>query len=169
MPPWDTAAVRQSAGVPPTAAQLATLRTETDIYRRILAAGGIVALGTDQPLVAVGLSLHLALRALHDGGLTPAETLRTATVMPARLFGLDADLGTVEQGKLADLTVVDGDPFTDFATLVRTTSVLVGGVPHTTEELVTAYEPTVRRTKAVEEDWLEVGRLMRMDGCCDAH
>ncbi|BBC38963.1 Tat pathway signal sequence domain protein [Streptomyces graminofaciens] len=169
MPPWDSASVRQSAGVPPTAAQLAALRTETDIYRRILAAGGIVALGTDQPLVAVGLSLHLALRALHDGGLTPAETLRTATVMPARLFGLDADLGTVEQGKLADLTVVDGDPFTDFATLVRTTSVLVGGVPHTTEELVTAYEPTVRRTKAVEEDWLEVGRLMRMDGCCDAH
>ncbi|QFR01956.1 amidohydrolase family protein [Streptomyces phaeolivaceus] len=172
MPPWDAALVRQGAGVPPTAAQLAALRTETDIYRRILAAGGIVALGTDQPLGPVGLFLHLALRALHEGGLTPAETLRTATVLPARLFGLDDDLGTVETGKLADLAVVDGDPFTDFTDLVRTVSVLRGGTPYTTEELVAAYRPAARRAKAAEteEDWLEIGRLMRQDGCChDGH
>ncbi|MDX3693962.1 amidohydrolase family protein [Streptomyces europaeiscabiei] len=168
MPPWDAALVQQGAGIPPTPAQLAALRTETDIYRRILAAGGVIALGTDQPLGPVGLFLHLALRALHDGGLTPAETLRTATALPARLFGLDDDLGTVETGKLADLTVVDGDPFTDFADLVRTVSVLRGGTPFTTEELVAAYRPTARRAKAAgtEEDWLEVGRLMRQDGCC---
>ncbi|MDX2933912.1 amidohydrolase family protein [Streptomyces ipomoeae] len=170
MPPWDAASVKQAAGVPPTAAQLATLRTETDIYRRILAAGGLVALGTDQPLVAVGLALHLALRALHDAGLTPAQALSTATVMPARLFGVDDHLGTVEPGKLADLVVVDGDPFTDFADLVRTVSVLRGGTPYTTEELVAAYQPpATRRAKAAEEDWLEVGRLMRRDGCCAAH
>ncbi|WP_320785210.1 amidohydrolase family protein [Streptomyces sp. CRN 30] len=172
MPPWDGAAVRESAGLPPTPAQLATVRTETDVYRRILAAGGLVALGTDQPLVPVGLSLHLALRALHRGGLSPAGALRTATVLPARLFGLDGDLGTVEEGKLADLTVVDGDPFTDFGTLVRTVSVLRGGVPYTTEELVSAFEPAARSTPAAgdgPEDWLEVGRLMRRDGCCDPH
>ncbi|MEV0224917.1 amidohydrolase family protein [Streptomyces sp. NPDC050704] len=168
MPPWDAAAVRQSAGVPPTAAQLATLRTETDIYRRILAAGGLVALGTDQPLVPVGLSLHLGLRALHRGGLSPAAALRTATVLPARLFGVDDHLGTVEPGRLADLTVVDGDPFTDFDTLVRTVSVLRGGVPYTTDDLVAAYEPTARRAAGDEEEWLDVGRLMRRDGCCDS-
>ncbi|MCX5246751.1 amidohydrolase family protein [Streptomyces sp. NBC_00201] len=169
MPPWDAAAVRQSAGVPPTAAQLATLRTETDIYRRILAAGGLVALGTDQPLVPVGLSLHLGLRALHRGGLSPAQALRTATVLPARLFGVDHDLGTVEEGKIADLTVIDGDPFTDFTTLVRTVAVLRGGVPYTTEELVSAFEPTARHTAVSRDDWLETGRLMRRDGCCDGH
>jgi len=163
MPPWDSAAVRQSAGVPPTAAQLATLATETDVYRRILAAGGTVALGTDQPLVPVGLSLHLGLRALHRGGLSPAQALRTATVLPARLFGLDRDLGTVEEGRLGDLTVVDGDPFTDFDDLVRTVAVLRGGVPYSTQELVASFEPTSRR-----DDWLEMGRLMRRDGCCDA-
>ncbi|MCL6669987.1 amidohydrolase family protein [Streptomyces panaciradicis] len=169
MPPWDTAAVKQSAGVPPTAAQLATLRTETDIYRRVLAAGGLVALGTDQPLVPVGLALHLGLRALHRGGLSPAQALRTATVLPARLFGLDDHLGTVEEGRLADLTVVDGDPFTDFAALVHTVAVLRGGVPYTTEELVAAFEPAARRTAAAEDDWLAMGRLMRRDGCCDGH
>ncbi|MCX4881475.1 amidohydrolase family protein [Streptomyces sp. NBC_00847] len=169
MPPWDAAAVRQSAGIPPSAAQLATLRTETDIYRRILAAGGLVALGTDQPLVPVGLSLHLGLRALHRGGLSPAQALRTATVLPARLFGVDHDLGTVEEGRIADLTVIDGDPFTDFATLVRTVAVLRGGVPYTTEELVAAFDPPAQHTGAARDDWLETGRLMRRDGCCDGH
>ncbi|NEB73975.1 amidohydrolase family protein, partial [Streptomyces sp. SID14478] len=169
MPPWDTAVVDELARTPPTAAQLATLRRETDVYRRILAAGGLVALGTDQPLVPVGLHLHLALRALHRGGLSPAGALRTATVLPARVFGADADLGTVREGRLADLTVVDGDPFTDFDDLIRTTSVLRGGIPFQQADLVAAFEPvtTKAHTAGAQDDWLEVGRHMRREGCCD--
>ncbi|MEU2560844.1 amidohydrolase family protein [Streptomyces longispororuber] len=166
MPPWDVETVRRQAAAPPTAAQLATLRRETDVYRRVLAAGGLVALGTDQPIVPVGLSLHMALRALHRGGLSPAEALRTATVLPARLFGVDQDLGTVQAGRIADLTLVDGDPFTDFATLVRTVGVLRGGTPYETDELVGAF-PTAARRAPRGTDWLEVGRLMRRDSCCD--
>ncbi|MGW1714487.1 amidohydrolase family protein [Streptomyces sp. NPDC002156] len=172
MPPWDTALVRQQAGVPPTAAQLATLDRELDVYRRILAAGGLVALGTDQPLVPVGLHLHLALRALHRAGLSPAEALRTATLLPARVFGADADLGTLEEGKLADLTIVDGDPFTDFATLIRTVAVLRGGVPFEQAALVDAFGADSTRRHGLQqspsaEDWLEVSHRMRRDGCCD--
>ncbi|MFJ9009794.1 amidohydrolase family protein [Streptomyces canus] len=171
MPPWDTALVRQQAGQPPTAAQLATLDREVDVYRRILADGGQVALGTDQPLVPVGLHLHLALRALHRGGLSPAETLRTATLLPARVFGADADLGTLEEGKLADLTVVDGDPFTDFDTLIRTVTVLRGGVPFEQADLVDAFD-SVRRSgvssdASSEAEWLGVSEQMRREGCCD--
>ncbi|MYY87348.1 amidohydrolase family protein [Streptomyces sp. SID335] len=172
MPPWDAAAVKAGAAVPPSEAQLATLRRETDIYRRILSAGGQVALGTDQPIVPVGLALHLGLRALHLGGLTPAETLRTATVRPARVFGLDRHLGTVEAGKIADLTMVDGDPFTDFDTMVRTVSVLRGGTLYRTADLTSAFErlrrqrQRRRRQDEGEEHWLQVGHLMRRDGCC---
>ncbi|MFE0172193.1 amidohydrolase family protein [Streptomyces sp. NPDC059002] len=177
MAPWDAASVKKSAQVPPTEAQLATLRTETDIYRRVLAAGGLVALGTDQPIVPIGLALHLGLRALHRGGLTPAQALRTATVLPARLFGVERELGTVEPGKLADLTVVDGDPFTDFRTMVRTVAVLRGGTPYSTKELVGAFEPSARRMgarrdagpgdgAATRDDWLAVAEQMRKDGCC---
>lgn len=172
MPPWDTALVRQQAGQPPTATQLATLDRELNVYRRILAGGGLIALGTDQPLVPVGLHLHLALRALHRAGLSPAEALRTATVLPARVFGADADLGTLEEGKLADLTVVDGDPFTDFATLIRTVAVLRGGVLIEQADLVDAFGAATTRSyepqqSASAEDWLEVSRRMRRDGCCD--
>ncbi|TXS48042.1 amidohydrolase [Streptomyces sp. uw30] len=165
MPPWDTALVREQAGQPPTDAQLATLGREMDVYRGILAGGGLVALGTDQPIVPVGLHLHLALRALHRAGLSPAEALRTATLLPARVFGADADLGTLEEGKLADLTVVDGDPFTDFATLIRTAAVLRGGVLFEQSDLVDAFGAGSGRH--VKEKWLEVSRRMRREGCCD--
>ncbi|MDH6611924.1 Tol biopolymer transport system component [Streptomyces sp. SAI-208] len=171
MPPWDTALVRQQAGQPPTTAQLTTLERELNVYRRILANGGLVALGTDQPLVPVGLHLHLALRALHRGGLPPAETLRTATLLPARVFGADTDLGTLEEGKLADLTVVDGDPFTDFDTLIRTVAVLRGGVLFEQADLVAAFEsarPTGSSSgSASDEQWLRVSRELRREGCCD--
>lgn len=167
MPPWDTALVRQQAGQPPTAAQLATLDRELAVYRRILADGGLVALGTDQPLVPVGLHLHLAMRALHRGGLTPAEALRTATLLPARVFGADADLGTLEEGKLADLTIVDGDPFTDFDTLIRTAAVLRGGMLYEQQDLVDAFAATRRHDAASADEWLEVSRHMRREGCCD--
>ncbi|MFD7500231.1 amidohydrolase family protein [Streptomyces sp. NPDC059850] len=172
MPPWDTALVRQLAGTPPTGAQLATLRTEIGIYRRILAGGGVVALGTDQPLVPVGLHLHVTLRALHRYGLSPAEALRTVTVLPARAFGAERDLGTLEVGKLADLTVVDGDPFTDFDAMVRTVSVLRGGVPYEQRRLVEAFPAPTGAMAAhgrSADHWLEVGRQLRRDGCCEQH
>ncbi|MFJ8584358.1 amidohydrolase family protein [Streptomyces sp. NPDC093595] len=180
MPPWDSALVRRMAEQPPSAAQRETLRTEIGVYRGVLAAGGTVALGTDAPIVPVGLSLHLNLRALHHGGLSPAQALATATLLPARAFALDRDLGTLEVGKVADLTVVDGDPFSDFDALVRTSAVFTGGVHHETSALVGAFRPPggeragdgppLERPgdghRRDREDWLDVGRAMRRDGCC---
>ncbi len=173
MPPWDAALVRQMAAQPPGDAQLEALRTEIEVYRDVLASGGLVALGTDAPIVPVGLSLHLNLRALRFGGMSPADALRTATVLPARAFGADGELGTVEVGKVADLTVVDGDPFTDFDALVRTVAVLKGGVVHERAALGGAFRATATagresgdRSGREGRDWLEVGRLMRRDGCC---
>jgi Tol biopolymer transport system component len=165
MPPWDITTVQTRAGTPPTDGELAALDTETAIYRRILAAGGLIALGTDQPLVPVGLHLHLALRALHRAGLTAFDTLRTATLLPARVFGADADLGTLTEGLLADATIIDGDPFTDFDSLVRTTSVLRGGTPFHASDLVAAFADAV--TVAADTDWEEVGHRLRHDSCCD--
>ncbi|MFE7133061.1 amidohydrolase family protein [Streptomyces sp. NPDC057638] len=161
LPPWDAEAVRKAAATPPTAAQLATLDTETAVYRRVLDAGGLVALGTDAPLTPPGLALHLGLRALHRAGLSPAAALRTATALPARLFGAERDLGTVAPGLLADLTVVDGDPFTDFSTLVRTVTTLRNGIPYDTSALVAAWPPLAPSTALHE-----VAHFLHRDACC---
>jgi imidazolonepropionase-like amidohydrolase len=55
----------------------------------------------------------LELVRLHDAGLTSLEAIAAGTAVAAAACGLDAELGTVEAGKLADLLVVDGDPVGD--------------------------------------------------------
>ncbi|MEU3778361.1 amidohydrolase family protein [Streptomyces sp. NPDC032472] len=167
MPPWDVAAVRAAAAVPATADQLLALEREVSVYRRILAGGGLVALGTDAPLVPVGLHLHLALRALHRYGLSPAEALATATRIPARLFGLEDRLGTVEPGRIADLTVVDGDPFTDFAELLRVRAAVRGGVLHERADLLGAMAGGGSSPAPEPEGgWRAVTRHLLRDSCC---
>ncbi|MGO1054929.1 amidohydrolase family protein [Crossiella sp. CA198] len=172
MPPWDAAAARAAAKVPPTPAQLTTLSTEVDVYKRVLDGGGLVALGTDAPLVAIGLHLHLGLRALHRNGFTPTQALRTVTSLPAKVFGQDTDLGTLEPGKVADVTIVNGDPFTNFNDLINTTTVLRGGIPFTTTDLVNSFAnqtetATTTAAAVTEQDWLEVAHTMRRNSCCD--
>lgn len=56
---------------------------------------------------------------LAEAGLTPMEAIQSATLRPAQLQGVDARLGTVSAGKLADIIVVDGDPLQDITVLQR--------------------------------------------------
>lgn len=71
-------------------------------------AGTNVVAGTDTPNAA---TLHGELLSYVLAGMTPYEALRTATVNSATQLGLDA--GVIAPGKLADLTIVDGDPLRD--------------------------------------------------------
>ncbi|MCQ4041341.1 LpqB family beta-propeller domain-containing protein [Streptantibioticus rubrisoli] len=172
MPRWDAALVRNTADKPPHDDQLIALRREMEIYQRLVAEHANLAVGTDAGLVPYGIHLHLALRALHRfGGLTVAQTLRTATAAPARMFGVSDDLGTVEPGKLADLTVIDGNPFQDFAHLVRTTMVLRDGVVHRQADLVNAFSADHNADhsephRVDESAWLAVSTQLRREACC---
>lgn len=84
---------------------------------RILKDAGVTIIaGTDAPNlgIAAGGSLHVELRHLVEGGLTPEEALISATSAPARIlqevFHRNVDFGTVEEGKGADLLLVRGNP-----------------------------------------------------------
>jgi imidazolonepropionase-like amidohydrolase len=79
---------------------------------------------------AYGTSLHHELQLLVDAGLTPADALRSATVLPAGYWGL-ADRGVIAPGKRADLVLVDGDPLTDISAVSNITAVWCAGVPVT--------------------------------------
>ncbi|MFB6576272.1 amidohydrolase family protein [Streptomyces sp. NPDC056402] len=173
MPPWDVAAVRAAAAGPPSAEQSAALEREVGVYRRVIEGGGHLALGTDAPLTPVGLHLHLSLRALHRYGLTPAEALTTVTSAPARMFGVADRLGTVEPGRIADLTLVDGDPFTDFDDLVRVRATVRGGSLRERPALERAFAPSAEPSAPDPDpdtaDWRAVLDQMLRDGCCTPH
>lgn len=74
-----------------------------------------------------GLGAHWEMWMFVLGGMTPHEALRTATINPARNFGLDKDLGSIEPGKLADLVVIDGNPLVDIRQSDRIAQVMQNG------------------------------------------
>lgn len=86
-----------------------------DSFRRAVAAGVRVAMGTDSGVTAHGENLR-ELGLMAEGGMKPEDVLVATTSSAARLLGVDGELGTIEPGKRADLVLVDGDPF-DFGGL----------------------------------------------------
>jgi imidazolonepropionase-like amidohydrolase len=99
------------------------------IVRTLHAAGANILAGTDTPMpwIYPGYSLHDELERLVDCGLDPAQALRTATLGAAKLLGLEADRGTIERGKRADLVLLDADPLRDARNLRRIRAVVLAG------------------------------------------
>lgn len=60
-----------------------------------------------------GIGAHWEIWMMTQGGMTPMEALRTATINPAQSLGLDKWVGSLEPGKLADLIVLDKNPLLD--------------------------------------------------------
>lgn len=73
-----------------------------------------------------GESLHRELRLMARAGISNIDVLRSATVLPARAFGL-ADRGAVEPGLRADLVLLDGDPTADISATTRIRAVWCAG------------------------------------------
>jgi imidazolonepropionase-like amidohydrolase len=74
-----------------------------------------------------GLAAHWEMWMFEQGGMTPLASIRTATLNPARYLGMDAEIGSLEPGKLADLIVIDGDPLEDLRVSERVTYTMVNG------------------------------------------
>jgi hypothetical protein len=92
-------------------------------------AGVKLLAGTDAPRAFIypGFSLHEELALLVRSGLTPLEALRTATYNPAEYLGSLDSLGTIDQGKIADLVLLDADPLRDIHNTTRISAVIANG------------------------------------------
>jgi imidazolonepropionase-like amidohydrolase len=125
----DPDAPHADPAMPPVLTELAhhNLAEGAASMRAAQRAGVKIALGSDMSL-ATGLEIQRMVQ----HGLTPGQALAAATGTAAQALGLDDRLGTVTEGKLADLIVVDGDPLADPALLSdpgRIWLVMQQGVP----------------------------------------
>lgn len=93
--------------------------------KRVLDAGGSVQLGAHGQLQ--GLGAHWELWMIQQGGMTPLEALRSATLSGAQYLGFDKDLGSLEAGKLADLIVLEKNPLDNIRNSESIQYVMVNG------------------------------------------
>jgi len=116
-----------------TAQDFAYSRIEFKKYMQVVGdmskAGVGMLAGTDSqnPYTFYGFSLHDELGFLVQAGLSPMQALQALTLNPALFFGIEKDLGTVEQGKIADLVLLDADPLAAIGNTKRIDAVIYGG------------------------------------------
>lgn len=103
------------------------LRMPADLQK----GGALLLAGTDVdntfPFLFFGFSLHDELALLVKGGLTPLAALQSATINPARFLKRETELGTVAEGKLADLVLLDANPLENIANTTRIAAVVMNG------------------------------------------
>ncbi len=109
----------------------AAFRQVQDFVKTMHDAGVRIALGTDSgtPNVPMGWSVHHELELYVEAGLTPMDALVAATATGASLTppGGEAEFGTLEAGKIADLVVLDADPLEDIRNTLRIDRVMKSG------------------------------------------
>jgi imidazolonepropionase-like amidohydrolase len=107
------------------------LRREMADLRLLHEAGVILLAGSDfggVPLIFPGFSVHEELQLLVEhAGMTPLEALQTATRNPPIFFGMQAELGTIQPGRVADLVLLRADPLSDIRSTQQIQAVVSGG------------------------------------------
>jgi len=93
------------------------------LLTRMHEAGIPIVAGTD----GSGIELIRELEIYTQAGFTPAEALAAATIVPARLVGMEQHTGSIKVGKTADLALVQGDPSTRITDLRQTRMVMLDG------------------------------------------
>lgn len=101
--------------------------------KQISDAGGTVCIGAHGQLQ--GLGAHWETWGFAQGGMTPLQALRVATLNPAKTLGLDRQLGSIEPGKLADFVVLDKNPLEKIENTDSVSLVVKNGQAYTLEEL----------------------------------
>ena len=86
--------------------------------------------GTDvtDTYIFPGFGLHTELQELTDSGLSNSDALRSATIVAAKFCGLEQTYGSIEEGKMADMIVLDKNPLESIENTRSINGVFLNGV-----------------------------------------
>ncbi|HSL19906.1 MAG TPA: amidohydrolase family protein [Vicinamibacterales bacterium] len=93
--------------------------------KKVADAGGLVHTGAHGQIQGIGM--HWETWMFAQGGMSPMDALRAATVNGAKYLGLDGELGSIEKGKLADLVVLDRNPLENIRNTDSVRMVMLNG------------------------------------------
>jgi imidazolonepropionase-like amidohydrolase len=97
----------------------------TSEARDMLSLGSRFLAGCD--LMVPGFCLHDELEWMTRAGFTPLQALQTATINPAIFLGREGTMGTIREGRRADLVLLDADPLQNISNVRRIHAVVAGG------------------------------------------
>lgn len=104
-------------------------RIRLKIVKEMHESGINILAGSDaaNPYTYPGFSLHDELKYMVEAGLTSQEAIQTATLNPAKFLGMQDSLGTIEEGKIANLVLLDADPLQDITNTQKINAVILSG------------------------------------------
>ncbi|MFN8347499.1 MAG: amidohydrolase family protein [Spirosomataceae bacterium] len=115
---------------------IANYANARQVTKRLLDSGVHITSGTDSPIMPYGASLHIELQNYTESGFTPFQALQTSMINAAKALNVDKDLGTLEAGKIANISIVEGNPLQNIHDAQRVRYVLVNGKVYAFEELL---------------------------------
>jgi imidazolonepropionase-like amidohydrolase len=108
-----------------------SVKVQARTIARFVKMGGIVGAGSDFSIdifpYAPGSSLHHELQLFVEGGMTPLEALRTATINAAGILGWENRFGSIEIGKHADIVALNANPLADIRSVADIHMVVKSG------------------------------------------
>jgi imidazolonepropionase-like amidohydrolase len=123
---WEGKRFRKGKKAARAKKEVAKYTKGAEIIGEFFRAGIPIVAGTDNAVPV--FSLYLEIETYQKlGGLTPFEAIQTATIIPARVMGMDAETGSLEIGKEADIAILEKNPLLDISNLRTVSAVLTNG------------------------------------------
>jgi Tol biopolymer transport system component len=145
--PWQYALAEQEYAAPPLSpASQQSIDGWSHADAKILAAGGTVLGGTDNPIGIGNWGTVVAISVMAHTGLSNYQALQAFTSAPAKVMGVLNQIGTIQPGMIADMDIIHGNPIENIETIANDDYVMQNGRLFTEQQIIGPYGTTQLNT-----------------------